>query len=245
MEKEVYDMMRNEQYIHWWFVGKRKIVTKLFEKFCWSGKKNKKILDIGCGMGVMLENLSQYGEVYGCDIESEAIEYCSQFFGDNVKLGNFAADKLYNSESFDAVVSLDVLEHIQDDRSALREIQRILKPRGKLVITVPAQMKQWSYNDEVVHHYRRYEYDELKEKIREAGFHIEKLSFYNSKLYPFIIVIRKIKVIFAIKKQDISVHMKENIINTILRKIFESEYRWLLKRGYKYGVSLIVIATKL
>ncbi|MGN0407135.1 MAG: class I SAM-dependent methyltransferase [Bacteroides sp.] len=75
MNKEVYEELRKIQNVHWWFVAKREIVLDMFEHFC-QLKPLPKILDVGCGMGLMLESLQEYGEVYGLDASYDAVEYC-------------------------------------------------------------------------------------------------------------------------------------------------------------------------
>lgn len=245
MEKEVYLMMKNEQSIHWWFVGKRNIVCTLFEKYGWNGRNKKaKILDVGCGMGEMLEALSKYGDVYGCDVSPIAVEYCKEKWRDKIQLGKLPEDKIYEEEQFDCVLALDVLEHIEHDEDMLGYLYKILKNDACFICTVPAEMRQWTYNDELVHHYRRYEYKELQNKVEKAGLKIEKISFYNSIMYPAVILVRKVKKIFGIKTADIGMNTRDSCFNKVLKKIFSSEGRFLLEHNFKHGVSLILVARK-
>ena len=145
---------------------------------------------------------------------------------------------------FDCIIALDVLEHIQDDDAILQYIYTIMKNGAHLIITVPAQMRQWTYNDEIVHHFRRYELDELKQKVENCGLKIEKLSFYNSIMYPMIVFVRKLKKGLGIRKADIGINTKNSICNRILKAVFSSEATFLLKHNFKYGVSLILVAKK-
>lgn len=175
MEKSQYDELKKMQMVHWWFKGKSHIVTKMYEKYCIQNHDNSrdKILDIGCGMGLTLESLGQYGEIYGSDIEDEAVEYCKSGFDYEYAFTHIKTGYLpYNipfDEKFDTVVALDVIEHVEDDNAALAEMYKIINKEGHLLLTVPALMCMWSGNDELNHHYRRYNRIELEKKIEAAG----------------------------------------------------------------------------
>ncbi|RMH36857.1 MAG: class I SAM-dependent methyltransferase [Deltaproteobacteria bacterium] len=84
------------------------------------------------------------------------------------------------SASFDSIVCVNVLEHIRDDRSAVREMHRLLRPGGRLYLMVPAL--QWIYGslDEAFGHYRRYAKRPLRQLLQDAGFQVEKLRYLNS-----------------------------------------------------------------
>lgn len=77
------------------------------------------------------------------------------------------------------MVACEVLEHIEDDMMALKEWKSYLKRDGKLIISVPAHWKRWGSSDEYVGHYRRYEKNEIKEKIKNVGMKIEKIYTYD------------------------------------------------------------------
>lgn len=250
MEYSQYDELKRMQTVHWWFKGKSYIVSKMYEKYCRKNRDNRsdKILDIGCGMGLTLESLGKYGEIFGSDVENEAVEYCRIGFEKNYAESHINVGSLpYNipfQETFDAVVALDVIEHVEDDNAALTEIYKIINENGHLLLTVPALMCMWSGNDELNHHYRRYTKDELEGKIKKAGFEIEKISYYNSFLFVPAFLVRKIKNLLHIKSSDVAINAKDSWINRILTYIFKSEGKWLDKHNFIIGVSLICVARK-
>lgn len=247
MEKSQYDELKKMQKTHWWFRGKQEIVMDIYSRYC-KVAPDAKVLDAGCGMGLMLETLGEISEVYGMDIEKEAVEYCRKSFDGvyaqkHICCGSLP-DNIPFSEDFDTVIALDVLEHIGDDKKAISCIYNMLVEGGTLLITVPALMCMWSGNDELNHHYRRYDKHELESKIRGAGFIIEKSSYYNSLLFLPAYLIRKIKNMCHIVSSDISLSTKDNIMNRILKKIFASEKIILRKSNFPIGVSLIMVARK-
>jgi len=101
----------------------------------------------------------------------------------------------------------------------------------------------WSHNDELNHHFRRYEEAELLEKVKESGLKILNHSFYNSFLYPIAKAVRVFKNKFNIKSSDVS-GSGNFFTNLILKKIFASEKFYLRKNRFKAGVSLIMACEK-
>jgi putative flippase GtrA len=92
--------------------------------------------------------------------------------------------------AFDLVTTLDVLEHIDDDVAALAEVRRVLRPRGLLLAAVPAFMFLWGKQDEVSHHQRRYTARTLRRALGEAGFEVDRTSYFNTVLFPPIALVR-------------------------------------------------------
>ncbi|MFN8559703.1 MAG: methyltransferase domain-containing protein [Dehalococcoidia bacterium] len=88
---------------------------------------------------------------------------------------------------FDAVLALDVIEHVEDDVALLREARRVLRPGGIVVLTVPALPWLWSDHDVVNHHYRRYVRSTLDRSVRAGGFTPVHTSYYNSFPLPLAV----------------------------------------------------------
>ena len=251
MEKCQYDELKAQQEIHWWFTGKREIVLDFAETHA-GLKKNSdvSILDVGCGMGLMLDSLVEYGNVSGMDMESEAVDYCKENAikkGNNidVRKGSLPNEVPFDKETFDYIFALDVIEHVKNDVRALMKLYSLLKPSGKLILTVPALMNMWSYNDELNHHFRRYEKKELLNKVKRAHFKIIKCSFYNSYLFVPAWIVRKIKNGLKIETTDVSNNTKNGYSNRILKWIFTNEKNRLRKGEFKRGVSLIIVCEKM
>ncbi len=96
----------------------------------------------------------------------------------------------FADDSFDLAVSLDVIEHLEDDLAALRELRRTVAPGGALLVTVPAYQWLWSGHDEINHHHRRYTRRTLQRVAEQAGWSQVRTTYFNSLLLPVAIVLR-------------------------------------------------------
>ena len=154
------------------------------------------ILDAGCGTGGLIRRLAPLRAEWkwtGVDLSPLAIELARKRCGDVAELREGSVTSLpFDDELFDAVVSADVLYHLDDDWSALREFHRVLRPRGILVINVPAYRWLWSYHDEAVAGRRRYDRSEILEKISRVGFLQGRATHWNLLPLPLIIARRKL-----------------------------------------------------
>lgn len=244
MDTNLYLTHSQIQRKHWWFVVKTKIVNDTIRKyFVRKGDKNKKILDIGCGAGLMLESLSEYGVTYGMDTSDEAISFCKKNFKGVVAKGHLPDGVPFEQKYFDLIVSLDVIEHVDDDVGALETMKNILADDGKIVLTVPACMSLWSMHDVVNHHKRRYTLPELKTKLEKVGFNIEKISYYNTLLFPVVYVIRKINNVFK-RDSESDFDVPSKGMNFILKGIFGVEKYILRLFNQPIGVSIIAVVKK-
>lgn len=179
MNVEMYQRFFDIQEQHWWFLTRKKIVLDIIG--CYLNVDSiPKILDIGCGSGVMLSALDKAGQVYGMDMSEDAIDFSKRVFNGEVKQGTLPEKVPYPEEYFDLITALDVIEHIDRDLDSLKSMCSHLVPGGKLIITVPAYMFLWSSFDEMNEHKRRYTRPELRAKLEQAGFTIEKLTYYNT-----------------------------------------------------------------
>src|SRR5215212_7890740 len=111
MRDELYEEMFEMEQRHWWFAAKHRIVIDLLGRLI---PEKAKVADLGCGCGMLLYKLKDKYEVVGVDGSQKAIEFCA-LRGVPVKLGRFPEEIPLERESFDAVLLLDVLEHLERD----------------------------------------------------------------------------------------------------------------------------------
>src|SRR5436190_14856243 len=172
MQQHTYAIMRRVEETHWWFAGRRRIIKSFLGRLCCEitsgngGRNSVNILDVGCGTGANLEMLSEFGEAEGVDISGEALTFCRERGLENVKQGEAEALPFEDS-SFDLVTGLDVVEHLDDDHEGLKEMRRVLRPGGHVLVFVPAFMFLWGVQDDISHHRRRYTLDQLKQVMRQ------------------------------------------------------------------------------
>jgi len=141
------------------------------------------------------------------------------------------------------VAALDVLEHLDDDRAALRALGEQLRLGGLVLLTVPAFPALWSGHDEEHHHRRRYTKRTLIDRIIGVGLSPIYVTFFNSFLFPLIAGVRLCKAALGLH----NIHddtLPPQAINRLFAAIFASEYRVLRRVRLPVGVSLLMLARK-
>jgi SAM-dependent methyltransferase len=160
---------------HWWYSGRRRVLNAVLEGLDLPPRAS--ILDAGCGSGRTLDELRRYGEVRGMELNPVGVA-AARARGHHVEEGRVEAIP-YEDASFDLVTCLDVIEHTDDDVASLRELRRVARPGGKLVVTVPAHPRLWSSHDEVNGHRRRYTRRSLRGAAEAAGWRVERETGFN------------------------------------------------------------------
>lgn len=246
MEKVVYDEFYNLERTHWWFVSRQRIFIGLINKYL-QKKGNNKILDIGCGTGMNMDNCSKFGFVYGLDLSMDALNYCSQK-GYPLTQANIL-NLPYKSLKFDIITALDIVEHVKDDVAALKEVYRVCNYGGIFIIAVPAFQFLWGEHDWLTHHVRRYTLPELRESVNKSGFKIKKISYNNFLLFPVGLIFRYVKILMRFLHKERKFHSdfektSPPIVNSILKLIYSFE-GWLLKYiNFPYGLSIVCVCEK-
>jgi len=150
MKEHTYPIMFRVEQSHWWYAGRRKILSEFVEEICREvTDRRPRILDVGCGTGANLLMLSKYGEAEGVDVSEDALAFCRERGLDKVRLGN-GEELPYEAGTFDLVTAFDVVEHMDDDLAGLREMRRVLRPGGRALLFVPTFMFLWGLQDDVV-----------------------------------------------------------------------------------------------
>ncbi len=251
MKHEEYERMYRFEDSYWWFVARRHLITTLLDNY-YPRNGQQQILDIGCGTGAMLDELAPFGSVIGADFAPEALQFCrtrgAQAHTDyplsraDVRRMPFADDK------FDVVTAMDIIEHIDDDKAAASEILRVLKPGGRLFVTVPAYQSLWSEHDEALHHYRRYTAPHLKDVFQRVGFQVPKLSYTVTSLFPPIWLYRQISN--RLPRRRAGGEKKANLVNFsgpvngALLALSQLETRLVQRGRLPFGVSVVCVAEK-
>jgi 2-polyprenyl-3-methyl-5-hydroxy-6-metoxy-1,4-benzoquinol methylase len=238
----MYRLFFQVQQKHWWFVTRKKIVLAAIDSYVDKNIKLK-ILDIGCGSGVMLTALEKLGQTFGMDMSDEAISFSKEIFNGKVEKG-FLPDQLpYEPDFFNLITALDVIEHIDQDVESLQVIYSLLNSEGKAIITVPAYLFLWSKFDDLNEHKRRYTLTELRTKLIIAGFTIEKISYYNTLLFPIVFLVRLLNNILQ-RDGASDIDIPNSFLNYILEKVFSLEISILRWINLPFGVSILAVVRK-
>lgn len=245
MEKNFYQNYFALEKDNWWFRVRRKIVFSQLNKYLKSQPEKTKVFDFGCGSGFLVGELQKKGfQAYGSDVSHEAIEYGKNRGVENLKFHEGGGID-FPDGSFDLVLALDVFEHIEDDNKALGELNRVLRPDGMAIITVPAYMFLWGVQDEVSHHFRRYTFLELTEKVKKnSDLRIIKKSYFNTLLFPAIALFRFISKLLPKTTRESDFEIGNGFINLFFYNIFNLETFWLKHFNFPFGVSILLILRK-
>lgn len=241
MKEHTYPIMFRIEQSHWWYTGRRKILTSFVKDICRRvTDRRPRILDVGCGTGANLLMLSQYGDAEGVDVSEDALAFCRERGLENVKLG--AAEKLpYDDDTFDLVTALDVVEHLDDDLAGLREMRRVLRPGGRVLLFVPTFMFLWGLQDDVSNHRRRYRMPELQRVLEQAGFEVERTTYANITFFMPILAMRKLMRLTGIKAESEN-NINVSALNGVLARMLGAESFVLRYMNIPFGVSGLCVA---
>lgn len=242
MNDRLIDQMERVQREHFWFRARAEIVLALLQPRLEPGQR---LLDAGCGTGLLLSRLPGDLRLAGLDASERALEHARARLSSresDLRAGSLPGAPGFDDESFDWILLTDVLEHLEDDRASLAVLHGLLRPGGRLLLTVPAFRWLWTKHDEEHGHFRRYSRPELDGRLREAGFAVEKLSYCNSLLLPAVLAARWLKRLTGRDGDDME--LPSAPLNELLYRIFALERHWLPRFGFPAGVSLVGIARR-
>ena len=241
MEKNVYLRMSEQDAEHWWFVARRRILRDQIAAL--KLPPDAGILEAGCGPGGNLEMLSEFGQLDAFELDEGARKIAETRSGIAIRSGALPGDIGYEVNSFDLIAAFDVIEHIDDDLGSVRSLAGLLRPGARLMITVPAYRWLWSSHDEHHHHKRRYTRAEIRQLAESAGLKVEKCGYFNTLLFPLVVVFRFIKKLRGggEKPDD---EIPSPVVNAVLTRVFGSERHALRLAMFPFGLSILCIARR-
>jgi SAM-dependent methyltransferase len=170
---------------HFWFRARNVALRTILDELEPKLSANYTVLEIGCGTGntlrVLKDACSAAAIIVGIDLFEEGLVYARRA---DVPLVRASIEAAPFAVPFDVVGMFDVLEHLEDEAATLRAARSLTAAGGYLLLTVPAHKALWSRFDEEAHHCRRYEPDELHDRLTGAGFRVDYLTPFMATLYP-------------------------------------------------------------
>lgn len=241
MDSFVYERIKNAEENDWWYRSLRKIIFQYIKKY--HPITEGRLLDIGCGTGYLLKILERNWDVYGVDISLRAVEMAKSKGLKKIRLASIE-NLPFGNNFFDVILVLDVIEHVQNDRLALSEVYRVLKPGGIAIFNTPAFQFLWSYHDISAKHVRRYTATNFSGKLRQEKFSILKISYINSLLFPFAFIHRLFTKFFPPIKIDTDIGSVPGFLTEIFYRVFAWESFLLERFNLPWGLSVSAVVTK-
>jgi len=243
LEPAAYIEMAEIQSRHWWFIGRRAILTSTIQHL--RLPKNARILEIGCATGGNLDMLATFGKVSAFDMEESARLIANKKTGGvhDIRAGHCPDNIPFQGERFDLICLFDVLEHIEQDTQTLAAIRSLLADNGRILVTIPAYAWLYGVHDKFLHHRRRYSAREIRQRVHATGYRLVRLSHFNTLLFPLAAAVR-IKERFFGSRVAAGSRVPPAPINGLLRTIFTAERAWLKHFDLPFGVSLLCVLEK-
>ncbi len=240
MERTEYTLMQEMEESMWWYQGLHAHVLGSIAKYA---PRFDTLLDAGCGTGGMLKVVrNNYPEawLHGLDISDQACAAARDKSGATVTLGS--ADALpHPDRSFDVLLNLDVLSYDLDLEAAVRGFFRVLEPGGHLVLNLPAYQWMLSYHDRAVGQSHRYTRTGAIELLKKHGFRITFSSYWNTVLFPLMVLRRKLSSASAAS----DVKPFHPVVNNAFKTCLAVE-RAFIRSGVPlpFGGSVLIIAQR-
>lgn len=250
MEPKAYRQFLELERTHWWFRGRRTVYLGLLEHHL-RGERPGRILDLGCGLGGFLEGLAGLGQrVFPSDISLESLVHCSQRgFRDGVRASGYTLP--FADDSFDLVCMFDAIEHIPDDARAMGQVARVLRPGGRVFVSVPAYQFLYANNDRIAQHQRRYTRASLRRVFEGAGLAVERNTHANVLLFPLILpTVLGIKLVEALFPRKLDLEHTNlswtmpRPLHAALHAAFAAELPFSRRFDWPVGHSIAAIARK-
>lgn len=226
-----------------WFRSRNKLIIWALRKYFPSSQS---FLEVGCGTGFVLSGISAACpalKLHGSELSVDGLGFASERLPGVPLMQMNALDVPFRNE-FDIVGLFDVLEHIENDEEVLMQLHKATKPGGGLLLTVPQHGFLWSERDKLAGHFRRYSRKELCEKLKKAGFRLERTTSFVSVLLPLLFASRMLNTDDSNEKAAQSL-TPNAVINSLLGLALDLE-RQAIKLGIPMylGGSLLAVARR-
>ena len=243
--REYYSLERE----HWWFLARKKILQEQI-RILFPEKRTLNILNVGAAFGATTIMLQEFGEVVSVEYNKECCEYVKE----NLKM-DFIHGSItslpFQANAFDLVCAFDVVEHVQDDKTAISELHRVCKQGGYVFTTVPAFQFLWSDHDLINEHVRRYKLRKFLDLFDDSVANILYKTYFNFFLF---IPVATFRILMSLvksgnkkgKRRSDNSRVSKGFFSKILYRVFSSETYLLNKRmKLPFGISIMVISRRL
>jgi len=230
---------------HFWFRGFRTFVAPVIHEIA-AGRHDLRMLDCGCGTGFNLTTmLGPYGKAFAFDLTPDALMRARQSGRPLVRA--HIEHIPFASGSFDLATSFDVLQSVPDDRGALREIARVLKPGGHVVLNVTALDIMRGDHSDVWGELRRYNRESAARLMDAAGLQAVRMSYLFASLLPLMLAVRlaqRVQRTWREPSGDADLTVPAAPVNAVLTGIVKGEAALARRVPMPFGSSLLIVGRK-
>jgi ubiquinone/menaquinone biosynthesis C-methylase UbiE len=229
---------------HFWFRGLRWFVAPLLKEAA-RGVESPRILDCGCGTGHNLTLLRRYGRAVGIDLTWTGLRL-AHGRGERAIARATATRLPFGAGAFDIVTSFDVIYSLADgdERAALAEMFRVLKPGGHLVLNAAAMELLKGNHSVLALEVRRYSRQSLRERLEGAGFRVRRLTYTNATILPVVLGVRLLQRASGHEESDEEISTPPAPVNAVLSGALMVEAAALRLVNMPFGSSLMALAEK-
>lgn len=242
MKPAEYRRMFEAEESQWWYAGQREVAAALLAPAV-DASSGLRLLDAGCGTGYNLVALGRLGSALGIDLSPEALRFCRERGVRAARASLLALP--FGDAAFDVVTSFDVIYHdwVEDDRAAVAEMARVLRPGGHLLLRVPALEALRGAHDVEVFSRHRYTRPELRSLMESCGLSVLRATYCNALLFPVLLARRTLDRV--LRREGSDVGFLPPLLETSFRRALAVEAA-LVRRGVSFpiGASVVVLARK-
>jgi SAM-dependent methyltransferase len=226
---------------HWWWRSREEYLVGILRRYLPS-QRSSRILDVGCGAGLFFGRLSEFGSVRGIETDS-TMKTGRPEIDDRIHWGTL--DSFPADTTFDAILMLDVLEHLADPGSPLRRALSLVADRSVLVATVPAFRSLWTSHDDLNEHFERYTKRTFGDLLRTAGWRVEMLQYFFHWTFPAKLAVRLVESLRPRRHGAPELpRIPSRPLNRALYLLSRLEQRYLAPVGLPFGSSLLAVARR-
>jgi SAM-dependent methyltransferase len=247
MEVSEYHRIAEVEDQHWWYRNTRGLMQDLLAPFLAPAAetpRTQRILDAGCGPGGNGAWLAQHGEVVGVDLAPEGLAYVRARRPEVCPVQASITALPFPDDSFDVTVEITVVTCVSDDLAAIRELARVTKPGGALLLFEPAFPALRRAHDAVVHTVHRYRRAALAALAERAGLRVRRATYAYSFLVPPAAVLALADRVRPRTAGEAGSDVERRSLDRVFAPLGAAERRRLARGNIPFGTSVVVLATR-
>ena len=225
---------------HWWMVGKYDFIARSVDRCVGPGDASTLVVDVGCGGGFPAYKYAAGNRVVGIDAKFDALHKSTER-GMRSAVQSEVMNLPIRNSSVDRLFMIDLIEHVEDDRNALVEVHRVLKPGGILLLVAPAGPSLFDSHDRRYGHFRRYRLSEIERLGHAAKFEKVMVSYWGVLLFPTLWLIRKVRSTLFPKRHFDDFADPFEWINRLLISYLHLESNLVQRFRFPFGISILAL----